>query len=115
MRQARKLGRKERESHIEKDAKGLTPLLQEQILPQQLERKKLARIEAKTEVKIRTFPRLLTGTATKRATILLTVPSLPSQKTSCSLGYLHVDDCYSGGFTACSLYSIPGPVPGQSG
>lgn len=52
-------------------------------------RKKQARIEAK----IRTFHKSPVGTVIRRAIMQLTVPSSRSQKTSCSLGDLHVGDC----------------------
>lgn len=52
-------------------------------------KKKQARIEAK----IRTFHKLPVGTVIRRAIMQLTLPSSRSQKTSCSLGDLHVGDC----------------------
>lgn len=56
-------------------------------------KKRLARMKVKIKPKIRISSRSTTGIAIKIATMLLTVLSFLSPKTSCNLSYFNVNDC----------------------
>lgn len=93
----KKAGKKREKIGIKNNKKDERQVLTRKILRLQVlillgEKKKLAKTATKVETK-RTSTKLSAEIVIKKAITLLTAKILQSDKTSCSLGYLHLKDC----------------------